>query len=132
MTWLDKYLASSYRDGGRELPFVDCYGLVRLVRAERFGMTDIPSFGHVRNTMPIEFTRCVKQASVGYEECAPEAGAIATVWRGRICAHIAIVLEIDGRLGVLDTGSKTGPGWSSVAHFNSRFAKVIYYRKSSP
>lgn len=129
MTWLAKYLASSYRDGGRELPFVDCYGLVRLVRQEVFGKSDLPSFGHVRNTMPAEFTRCVKQAAAGFEECRPEPGAVATVWRGRICVHIAIVVEIDGRLAVLDTGSKTGPSWSTVARFESRFARVVYYRE---
>lgn len=129
MTWLAKYLASSYRDGGRELPFVDCYGLVRLVRQEVFGKGDLPAFGHVRNTMPAEFTRCVKQAATEFEECRPEPGAVATVWRGRICVHIAIVVEIDGRLAVLDTGSKTGPSWSSVPRFEARFAKVAYFRE---
>lgn len=129
MTWLDKYLSSSYRDGGRELPFVDCYGLVRLVRDEVFGKADLPSFGHVRNTMPAEFTRCVRHAALDFGECRPEPGAIATVWRGRICVHIAIVVEIDGRLAVLDTGSKTGPSWSSVPRFEARFAKVIYFNR---
>ncbi|ERY56330.1 hypothetical protein DZA07_25075 [Pseudomonas aeruginosa] len=129
MTWLDKYLSSSYRDGGRDLPFVDCYGLVRLVREEVFGKGDLPAFGHVRNTMPAEFTRCVKQAATEFEECRPEPGAVATVWRGRICVHIAIVVEIDGRLAVLDTGSKTGPSWSSVPRFEARFAKVAYFRE---
>lgn len=129
MNWIDKYLASQYRDGGRELPFVDCYGLVRLARSERFGKDDLPSFGHVRNTMPAEFTRCVKQAAESFAECEPQPGAVATVWRGRICVHIAIVVEIDGRLAVLDTGSKTGPGWSSVPRFEARFAKVVYYNR---
>ena len=129
MTWLDKYIASTYLDGGRELPRVDCYGLVRLVREEVFGKGDLPSFGHVRNTMPAEFTRCVKQAASDFAECRPEPGAVATVWRGRICVHIAIVVEIDGRLAVLDTGSKTGPSWSSVPRFEARFAKVIYFNR---
>lgn len=129
MTWLDKYLASTYLDGGRELPRVDCYGLVRLVRSEVFGRSDLPSFGHVRNTMPAEFTRCVKQASAQFEECKPVAGSVATVWRGRICVHIGIVVEIDGRLAVLDTGSKTGPSWSSVQRFEARFAKVVYFNR---
>ena len=129
MTWLAKYLASSYRDGGRELPFVDCYGLVRLVRAELFGLEDLPAYGHVRNSMPAEFTRCVKRAATEFEECRPEPGAVATVWRGRICVHIAIVVEIDGRLAVLDTGSKAGPSWSSVPRFEARFAKVVYFRE---
>jgi hypothetical protein len=130
MNWIDKYLASQYRDGGRELPFVDCYGLVRLVRSERFGKDDLPSFGHVRNTMPAEFTRCVKHAASEFTKLDDaEPGAVATVWRGRICVHIAIVVEIDGRLAVLDTGSKTGPGWSSVPRFEARFAKVVYYNR---
>ncbi|WP_313240351.1 hypothetical protein [Stutzerimonas kunmingensis] len=129
MNWIDKYLASQYRDGGRELPFVDCYGLVRLARSERFGKDDLPSFGHVRNTMPAEFTRCVKQAASAFVECDPQPGAVATVWRGRICVHIAIVVEVDGRLAVLDTGSKTGPAWSSVPRFEARFAKVVYYNR---
>lgn len=129
MTWIDKYLASSYRDGGCELPLVDCYGLVRLVRLEVFGRVDLPAFGHVRNTMPAEFTRCVKQAATELEECRAEPGAVATLWRGRICVHIAIVAEIEGRLAVLDTGSKTGPSWSSVPRFEARFAKVVYFRE---
>ena len=79
--------------------------------------------------MPAEFTRCVKQAATEFEECRPGPGAIATVWRGRICVHIAIVVEIDGRLAVLDTGSKTGPSWSSVPRFESRFARVVYYNR---
>jgi hypothetical protein len=128
MTWLNKYLASTYVDGGRELPRLDCYGLVRMVRAELFGKSDLPAFGHILPRMPVEFTRAYRERLDAFEQCAPEPGAIACVFRGRVCEHVAIVVEIDGRLAVLETGSKTGPTWSRIAEFERRSARVIYYR----
>ena len=135
MTWLDAYLDVRYRDGARGevvdgVVEHDCWSLARAVRHEVYGKPLLPSWGHVRNTMPREFARAHEAvASECLEECVPEVGAVAAVLRGRLVTHVGVVVEIDGRLAVLDIrGDGLPVRWQWVADFESRYLRVIYYR----
>ncbi len=135
MTWLDAYRDVRYRDGARGevvdgVVEHDCWSLARAVRHEVYGLPLLPSWGHVRNTMPREFARAHEAVSSEcLEACAPEVGAVAAVFRGRLVTHVGVVVEIDDRLAVLDIrGDGLPVRWQWVADFESRYLRVIYYR----
>ena len=126
---LSKYLSATYEDGARGPARYDCWGLVRAVRHELLGLPLLPSFGAVRNTMPAAFTRAYEEQAALMEECQPEPGAIAAVFRGRIVIHVAVVIEVDGGLAVLEIrNDRTSARWLRIPDFESRYLRVIYYR----
>lgn len=126
---LTKYLSATYEDGARGPGRYDCWGLVRAVRHEVFGLPLLPSFGAVRNTMPAAFTRAYEEQAALMEECQPEPGAIAAVFRGRIVIHVAVIIEVDGALAVLEIrNDRTSARWLRIPDFESRYLRVIYYR----
>ena len=124
---LEKYLDASYEDGGRSHARLDCWGLARLVRHEVYGLPLLPSWGHVRNTMPKEFTRAVNEGAGAMERCEPEVGAIACVWRGLICFHVAVIVEVNGRLYGMEM-KPTGATIKPLRRFQDKYIKVSYHR----
>lgn len=128
MEWINAYLASSYVDGGREIGALDCYGLARLVRHRHCGKRLLPSFGTIRNTQPKEFTKAYQQESSNMEECPPEHGAIAAVFRGPLCIHVAVIIELENGLHALEINPKKGARLMRVSDFESQYLRVIYYR----
>jgi hypothetical protein len=69
--------------------------------------------------------------SVNYHTCDPRPGAIACCYRGSLCTHIAIVVEIDGRLMILETDEpgkgRHGPRLVSLKPFQQRYLRVVFY-----
>jgi len=76
-------------------------------------------------------TQAVQAEAVNYRVAAAYPGAIATAWRAKLCTHIAIVVEVDGRRMILETnepgGEDHGPRLVPVRAFEHRFLKVVYY-----
>lgn len=132
--WVNHYLRARYRDGARGeiapdgVPEFDCWGLARWVRFAQCGKRLLPSWGHVRNTMPRVFTRAYRAEAASMEECAPEAGAVAVVYRGALVVHVAVVIEVDGRLAALEINQGTGVRWRRIADFEAPYLRVAYYR----
>lgn len=124
---LSKYLRSRYESGGRGPHAFDCYGLVRLVRSELFGKTLLGEHMGVLDTDKAELTRICREESKDMRESEPVPGVLATCWRGPLFFHVGIVVEIDGRLAVLETNKKTGPRWKTIADFERIYTRVIYY-----
>jgi hypothetical protein len=103
MTWVNHYLDTAvYVDGGRGPIEYDCWGLVREVRAKHLGLSKLPIYGALRNNDPRSFTKAYLSESSKLRQCAPEHGAIAAVMIGKVCAHVGVVLDIDGTLMVLE------------------------------
>jgi hypothetical protein len=127
-SWITHYLSATYEDGARGPDKYDCYALAREVRHERCGKRLLPSFGHIRNTQPKEFTRAYQQESASMEECAPEDGAIAAVFRGPLCIHVAVIIELENGLHALEINPKKGARLLRVHDFESQYLRVIYYR----
>ena len=46
MKWLNDYVGLPFKDGGRERPAVDCWGLSRLVYREQLKI-DLPPYGEI-------------------------------------------------------------------------------------
>lgn len=127
MKWLEEYQRCTYEDGARGPDRFDCWGLVREVRYKHLGCRLLPSFGDVRNTMPREFTKAYELESATMRECRPEVGAIAAVFRGRICVHVAVIVEIEGALAALEIRAKSGVRWCRIPEFERANPQVKYY-----
>lgn len=126
---IGKYLDSKYKAGARGPVLFDCWGLVRAVRHEVFGLSMLPSFSDIAPEDKKSLTAACADTVLMNEllPVAAQPGAIATAWHGRVCVHIGIVVSVDGRTWVLETEDKTGPCLSELRKFEARYAKVIYY-----
>ena len=124
---LESYLTSTYRDGGRGPRVFDCYGLVRAARHELFRLPLLPSYGAISPDDKAQMTATCATESQRFRQSNPQPAAIATCWRGQLCVHVGVCVELNGRLGVLETGRKCGPRWLSLRDFERRYLKVIYY-----
>lgn len=126
--WVEQYLECEYEDGARGPDRYDCWGLVRHVLHAHLGGRLMPSWGHVRKTMPRLFTRAYRAEAAAMEECAPQVGAIASVFQGAVVAHVGIVIDVGGALRVLEMNPKTGARHCSVRDFEAPYFRVVYYR----
>lgn len=131
---ITEYLRSIYRDGGRgEIEngrrAYDCWGLVRAVRHEVFGLTLLPSYGAISADNKRELTRLTAKESAAFMVSEPAPAAIATVWRTGLCQHLGVCIELNGRLGVLDTGNgaDNGPRWCTVREFKRRHPQTRFF-----
>ena len=125
---LNKFLLAPYMDGGRGPAAFDCWGLCIAVRHELFGLPLLPSLGGVGRHNPKACTKAFRMLSGVMEVCEPEPGAIAAVLRGDLCIHVGVVVDIDGRLAVLETNPNSGTRWLYQRQFEATYLKVIYYR----
>lgn len=129
---LDDLLNVPYVPDGRLPTGADCYGLTRLARAHLFGKPWMPEHGAVQGSDKRALTKAMLHEARNYTECQPKPGAIATAFRGKLCTHIAIVVDGDGgRLMILETNEpgrgNHGPRLVPVRQFEKRFLKVVYY-----
>lgn len=128
MEWINQYISVNYVDGARGPDDFDCWGLVRHVRHAHCGKALLPSWGHIRNTMPREFTEAYRAEAENMELCEPEHGAIAAVFRGDICLHVGLVIEKSGCLYTLDINPKKGARFQRLSNFKAQYLKVLFYR----
>ena len=128
MNWINKYLSATYEDGARGPYKYDCWGLCREVRYEQCGKRLLPSFGSVRNTQPKEFTLAYQAEAKNMQECEPESGAIAAVFRGALCIHVAVIIEVGNELHALEINPKKGARLMRIPDFESQYLRVAYYR----
>lgn len=122
-----RYRHYTYEDGGRGPTTIDCWGLAREARHD-MGYDWLPLFAECRHTDPRGFTRAYEQQAEKMQPGPPESAAIAAAFRGRICVHVGIVVDIDNRLFVLDIDAGRGAEFTPLPDFEARYGEVIYYR----
>lgn len=128
MVFVNKYLNCAYEDGARGPDKFDCWGLVRHVRHFELGYRLLSSYGSLRPKMPREASQAYDAEIAQLELCAPEHGALACVLIGRICSHVAMVLDSPSGLRVLETNAKRGPQFVSLHRWLRDYPNVVYYR----
>jgi hypothetical protein len=128
MKFVNRYLECIYVDGGRTDTEMDCWQMVRTVRHKELGMRELPSYGHLRNDNPRDFTRAYIEQAAFMEPCEPEHGAIASVMHGKVCVHVAVVLEHEGRLRILEINPVRGPRFMLLADWLKDHLTVTYHR----
>lgn len=130
---IDDFLRTRYVPFGRTVPELDCWGLVRLARASLFGRPMLPSYSETEPDDKAGLTMAASevQEQGGFREVPPSPGAIATGWRARLCVHVGLVVEADGRLWVLETDTGAGPTLTKINAFEARYTRVIFYDDQS-
>lgn len=124
---VNRLLTIPYIDYGRDVRGCDCWGLVRLVRHQLRGDW-LPAFGRV---CPDDKRQITQNAATLFapmrEQIQPRPGALAAVWRGRLCLHMGIVILVEGVLAVLETNRATGVRWFRIGDYNAMHQRVTYH-----
>lgn len=128
MSWVNKYLSCTYEDGARGPERFDCWGLTRAARHADMGKRLLPEYGSLRNTDPREFTRAYEEESSAMEACEPEPGAIAAVMVGRICTHVALVVDSPSGLRILEINPSRTPRCVPLRKWLREHSKVTFHR----
>lgn len=126
---IDDFLCTRYVPFGRAMPGLDCWGLVRLARVSLFGRSMLPSYSETDPDDKAGLTTAASEVREqgGFKEVEPRPGVIATGWRARLCVHVGLVVEADGRLWVLETDVDTGPTLTKINAFEARYTRVVFY-----
>tara|TARA_R110001592_G_scaffold329641_1_gene611487 strand:+ start:31 stop:408 length:378 start_codon:yes stop_codon:yes gene_type:complete len=123
---IDKYLAATWKRDGMAWPYLNCWGLVRLASKELFGRTLQPIDCDVYDKRATT-KACHEIITKPMRVTAAESGAIAVVWRGKLCIHVGLVVTVDDKLAVLDIDEGVPPRVSWIADFERRYLRVEYY-----
>lgn len=125
---INAYLRTKYKAGARGPLEFDCWGIVRRARADLFGKPLLPIFSDAAPGNLRAIHKAFSALSPNMQaHSRPAVGAIAAAFRGKLCTHVGLVVEADGRLWILETDVATGPSLTRVGAFESRFSSVTYY-----
>ena len=123
---IDDWLAIPYVAYGRGLDGSDCWGLVCIVREAVRG-DRLPAFADIHDKRALTHA-AHDMISHGWREVTdPRPGTLVAVWRGALCMHIGIAIEIDGRMAVIDSDEKRGVAWKWITDYLRQHAKVTLH-----
>lgn len=110
---LNRYMLSEYKDGARGelingIPHYDCWGIVRAIRHEVFGLPLMPSWGHISAEDKRGMSHALGEAEALIKPCEAVQGAIACVLHDRVLLHVGIVINTSRCLAVLETTPTSG------------------------
>lgn len=109
-----KYLSSTYKDGGRgENGQYDCWGLARAARHELYGRPLLPKRPGPHRLNIIDYQRHYNEQIKDLSKVEkPTPGCLVFVLDGRLCGHVALVVDDVQRTGlglhVIDTNPEGG------------------------
>lgn len=123
---IEDWLSIPYKAYARGREASDCWGLVCIVRKAIRG-DDLPSYVEVHDKRAL--THAAHEFfSTGFVETRNiRPGTIVFVWRGRVCLHAGIVIEVDGRLAIIDSTEQRGVAWRWVADYERQHYKITYH-----
>jgi cell wall-associated NlpC family hydrolase len=124
---LSKYRLAQYKDGGRENGVYDCWGLVREVAHEVYGMPLFNSYGDIAAENKRLMTRAAVEVARNLTECKRREGTLAAAYTNGLIIHVGIVVRIDGLIKILHATSKHGIVFASISQFERIAGKEIKY-----
>lgn len=129
---VEKYLFVPYVPGGRLESGFDCWGLVLLVRAA-LGLPVLDGPVDANKENPIAMQRLYRRLIAGpLEQCVELApGDIAAVFRAGVLVHVAVAIEINDRIALIETNPGSGVRWMFLDRFLQTYYKVAFYRDRS-
>ena len=123
---INGWLAIPYVAYGRGMEGSDCWGLVCIVREAVRGDI-LPAFADIKGKRALTHAAHDMIAQGWREVSKPKVGTLVAVWRGALCMHIGIVIEIDGRMAVIDSDEKRGVAWKWLTDYLRQHAKVTLH-----
>lgn len=127
------YLKTRYVRGGRGPVDFDCWGLVRAARTDLFGRPLLPLLSGAvpGNLRAITKAHADVYAMHGFREVTARPGAIAEGWAASLCVHVGLVVEVDGRMLILETDHPGGACLTPINRFKTRFTRVLFFDDQS-
>ncbi|EHG7890739.1 nitrite transporter [Citrobacter braakii] len=122
----DKYLSVKWLKGGRAYPELDCFGIVNEVRRD-LGLHEWPDFAGVTKDDG-GLDREAKSFSLTLSQCEPCAGAGVYCYSGSTVTHVAVVVDINEQLYVVECNPKTNVTILPLPRFMRRFVKVEFWQ----
>jgi cell wall-associated NlpC family hydrolase len=127
--WVKKYVGIPFVSNGRTLAGCDCYGLVRLVLRNEYGI-DLPELSdNYADALNVKETARLFAENLpvlaGQKIPAPQERAVVIITEHGVPAHVGIVA---GGGYVLHTGIKTGSICQRETHPGLRGRIEGYYR----
>jgi len=123
---IQKYLQATYQDNGRGPDVYDCYGIVRTVRHEVFGRPLMPIMLGINGRNAREMTAAVNDCKTNLQPSTLKPGVIACGWTGPVCLHIAVVVNVDNMLWMLEA-AEPGIIITKPRDFAMRYTAVSYH-----
>lgn len=120
---LDKYTDVEWKSGGREYPYLDCYGVVNEVRRD-LGLSEWPEYEGAERDDLDELATEARQEREGSEIVE---GAVAFCYEGSMVVHVAVLVAVDGRMCALECNPEHNVTVMPVSRLERRFVKVEYY-----
>lgn len=129
MRQIQDYIGTPFCVSGRAYPNFDCWGLARDAAYNLFDLPLLPSFESINPSSKRSLTHATESLVVDnlIKVSCPVAGAFATGWFNGLCLHVGIVVQVDGRLWVLDTEEGFGGRLNTLEKFAQPYTEVIYY-----
>jgi len=129
--WVKKYIGIPFASNGRSIDGCDCYGLVRLVLRNEYGV-DLPELSNdYSNALNVSETSRLFAENLpvltAEKTDMPEEKAVVVITERGVNAHIGIVA---GSGYILHTGAKTGSVCQRATHPGLRGRIEGYYRVS--
>jgi len=122
---LDRFQNVRWVAGGREYPWLDCYGVINEVRAV-LGLSLWPEYAGITKEDG-GLAGAAAEHARSAATCAPEPGAVAFCYEGSAVAHVAVVIEQDGRLCALECNPGRHVTVLPLSRFCRRFVRVEFY-----
>jgi cell wall-associated NlpC family hydrolase len=127
--WVKKYIGIPFLSNGRTMEGCDCYGLVRLVMLNEYGVGLPALSGDYADALNLAETARLFAENLpvlaGEKIAGPEEKAVAVIAEHGVAAHIGVVA---GGGFILHTGIKTGSVCQRETHPALRGRIEGYYR----
>jgi len=126
--WVKKYIGIPFVSNGRTLDGCDCYGLVRLVLRNEYGLNLPELSDNYADALNVKETSRLFAENIpvlaGQKISAPQERAVAVITEHGVAAHVGIVA---GGGYILHTGIKTGSICQRETHPGLRGRIEGYY-----
>ena len=127
----NKYIGIPYKPAGRDVTGIDCWGLVRLVQKEQFGI-DLPSFDtEYDGNDEARLEELIKQYKEGWEPIdKPEAGSVVLFSVLGCEQHIGIAVDSESFLHVRENMDSVIEPFST-SRWNKRIVGYFKYSEKA-
>lgn len=130
MHWTSRYVGVPFVDGGRGIEGLDCWGLFRLVYAERLGIV-LPSYG---DTSAFDLMAVTEAMAAGVaadeqwrEVLAPQEydGVLMRAYGAREPGHVGVMID---KQRLLHVEQKTAAVIVPIDHYSVRSRILSFWR----